>query len=213
MFRRWGVLRIMSLAQMMKTAAAYGKDPQLSCTFGELTVYDPITNTGKFLLVVHPDADTLQPYEIGPLQCPALFTGANGAGAQFPPAVGDQALLVYIDLERQYPIVVSWLNNDYEPPPFPNGTTYGWSDPSGNQITTSTANGGNANVLAANVELGATGLDTSLDAVITVRHFNDWVENYFTPHVHSGVQGGPDDSGPPTSTGNSAGSSTVRAQP
>jgi hypothetical protein len=197
----------------MKTAAGYGKDVQLQVTFGELTSYNAALHEGKFNLPAHPDPTTGALMEVGPLQLGTIGTGP-GYGVQFVPAVGAQALIIYVDLGRMYPVAAVFLYNNVEHPPFPDGAANGWKDSAGQVVKTVTSGSGHMAVLSPDIQLGSESLDSHLDAVLTVRHFQDWVNSTYVPHHHSGVKGGPDTSGPPTGGGGSPeGSSVVKASP
>ena len=72
---------------------------------------------------------------------------------------------------------------------------------------------GYASIVAPLTELGAQGLDPTLDAVVTVRQMRTYVDAIFNAHIHGGVTTGAGLTAAPTSTITSQGSTTVRAKP
>jgi hypothetical protein len=104
--------------------------------WGELVTYYPDLHEGVFELPSHPDDITGEPITVGPIPIGTHFTGP-GYGAQFPPPIGAQGLLAYMDEEGVYPVVVSMHFNEVETPPFPDGRSWGHVDPAGNSVATS----------------------------------------------------------------------------
>jgi hypothetical protein len=156
------------------------RDNQLSVTYGELSAYDPTNHAAKFLLPNHRDA-TDTPIETGYLQLGTLFTGP-AYGLQFPPVLGAQALIIYVDAERILPVAAVLLYNAVEHPPFPDGKTRGWLDAKSNAVKTTDdgvsggdglggariVGGGYASFIAPHIEIGtAEGLG-STQGVMTV---------------------------------------------
>ena len=114
---------------------AASKTKQSPFAYGELSVYDPVTNSAKFLLPEHPETDG--PNAGNPMETPFVYIGSPltgpGYGAQFPPPVDAQALLVFVT--PNVPVCVCFLYNDIEEPPFPDGKTFGWKDAFGNIVS------------------------------------------------------------------------------
>lgn len=144
-------------------------------TYGELSAYDPTLHAGKFLVVLHRDQNTDVPIETGYMPLGTMFTGVN-AGEQFPPIIGAQALVIFVDGNVDLPVGAVFLSNAVEYPPFPDGKTRGWKDAKANVIKTtddgaSPGDGlggarvvghGYASVIAPHIELGtAEGLGAS----------------------------------------------------
>jgi hypothetical protein len=120
--------------------AASGIGVQQSFAFGELAAYNPVNHTGQFNLPGHPDPITGQPTVTGFIQLGTPYVGTDGSGAQFPPKIGAQAIIMFLDTRQEFPIFSQWYFNSVELPPFPNGSTAGWVDPKGSSVTT-TADG------------------------------------------------------------------------
>jgi hypothetical protein len=106
----------------------------LSCTFGELTAYDPATHTAKFQLPMFPD-NSGTPIETGWVQLATLQNGP-GYGAQFVPPQGGQAIIFFMDHGNILPVGALFLFNDIEHPPFTDGKTNGYIDQHGSGHTT-----------------------------------------------------------------------------
>jgi hypothetical protein len=170
--------------QMMKLNSHSGT-VQMLATYGELSVYDPATHSAKFLLPLHRD-NSNNPIETGFLQVGTFFNGP-GYGAQFPPPVAAQAVILFIDAKKIVPVAAVFLMNDVETPPFTDGKSAGWQDAKGSKIRTTVdgatpgdgAGGARvsgseyASVTAGTLtELGAEGLDPTQDAVVTQRYLN-----------------------------------------
>lgn len=149
-------------------------------TYGELSTYDPTLHAGKFLLPLHRDQTTDQPIETGYAPIGTMFTGIN-AGMQFPPPLGAQAMLIFLDGDMHLPVAAVLLANAVEYPPFPDGKTRGWKDAKGNVVKTTDdgktpgdglggarlIGAGYASVVAPLVEWAAEGLDPTNQAVMT----------------------------------------------
>lgn len=111
----------------------------LTCTYGELSAYDPVTHTGKFKLPMYPDTsndpsgNTL--VETGFIQIATLANGP-GYGAQFVPPQDGQALIFFADMNNIMPVGALFLFNDMEQAPFPDGKTNGFMDKNGSSHTT-----------------------------------------------------------------------------
>lgn len=128
----------MSLFDSMMLANARAAAPTPAFAFGELIAYDPTTNTGQFALPGHPDPITGVPTPTGFIQLGTPHVGANGSGAQFPPKIGAQAKIAFLGAAMDFPLFDSWYFTDQEAPPFPDGRTWGWNDPTGSSMTTTT---------------------------------------------------------------------------
>ena len=72
---------------------------------------------------------------------------------------------------------------------------------------------GYASITAPLTEVGAQGLDPTLDAVVTVRYLRQYIDAFANTHIHSGVTTGAGVSGTSTTTVTSQGSTTVRIKP
>lgn len=207
---------IRDLFNTMKIAAAQGNQ-QLHVTFGELSAYDPVTGCGKFLLPLHRDAND-NPIETGFLQIGTPYAGP-GYGAQFPPPLQAQALIVYVDLGRIYPVAATFLSNDIDQPPFTDGKSAGWKDNKGTFVKTTqdgsspgdghggarVGGGAYASVTGTSlVEIGAEGLAagkaaiTKDDLVAALASQMTQIVNTLTTWASLHLQGGSGASGPPS---------------
>ena len=99
--------------------AASGIGMQQSFAFGELAAYNPANHTGQFSLPAHPDPLTGEPTVTGFIQIGTPHVGANGSGAQFPPKIGAQAIIQFIDTRQEFPIFSQWYFNSVDTAPFP----------------------------------------------------------------------------------------------
>jgi len=196
-------------------------------TFGELSAYDPATNCGKFKLPLHRDPVTDLPIETGFIQLGTPFAGPK-IGMQFPPVLDAQALVVYIDLGRVYPVAAVFMCNDVDTPPFTDGKSAGWLDGKGNFVKTTqdgsspgdglggTRMGGGdyASIKVATLlELAAEGLPAGDNAVIRKKDLVTYVTNIFNNHTHTYNPGGggPTQTGGPSASMSPAGSTKVKA--
>jgi hypothetical protein len=192
---------------------------QMKFELGELTDYDPATNRGKFTLPMVRDAtDTEQ--ETGFLPIGTLFTGV-AYGMQFPPAVGNQAVILFLDHAGSVPIAAIFLNNDMETPPFPDGKSMGWLDTQGNTFKTTVdgkdsgdgAGGARAigasyaSVVAPLIELGMEDLTFPDQGVVRQEDLQSVVDQMntfigiFNAHVHPGVVSGASSTSPSATLG------------
>jgi hypothetical protein len=150
---------------------SHHSDNQLQITVGELTAYFPEQHMGTFDLVMHPDDKTGDPVPTGPIPLGSFSTGP-GYGAQFTPAIGAQALVIYIDAAKVLPIGAVFLFNEVEAPPWPKGDFSGIVDQYGNALKWSQAR--SALVAPTKLELGTENLDATQDAVISKRYLDQW---------------------------------------
>src|SRR5579863_8118391 len=125
---------MLDFVQGMK-AAQHGGPRQLTVTYGELSTYDPTNHAGKFLLPLHRDQTTDQPIETGYCPIGTLFTGP-GYGMQFPPPLGAQAIVIFLDGDMILPVAAVLLFTAVEYPPFVDGKSHGWKDAKGNIVKT-----------------------------------------------------------------------------
>jgi hypothetical protein len=162
----------------MMVAAGYQNTP-LRAEYGELSAYDPKLHQAKFEMPMVLDEND-QAQETGWLPLGTVFAGPS-YGMQFPiPDVGVQALIVFVDHQGFSPVCAVLMYNQVDPPPFPDGKTFGWKDKLGNQVIT-TVDGqeegdgagaarmigtGYASVTAPFVDLGADGLDPATAGVV-----------------------------------------------
>ena len=122
-------------------AAASGISTQQGFAYGELVAYNPSSHTGQFVLPAHPDPVTGEPTSTGFIQLGTPHVGDNGSGAQFPPKIGAQAIIMFIDERRQFPVFSQWYFNKVDPAPFPAGGQWGWTDPNGSTVSTTNDGG------------------------------------------------------------------------
>lgn len=148
-------------------------------TYGELSTYDPTLHAGKFLLPLHRDQNTDQPIETGYAPIGTMLTGVN-YGMQFPPVIGAQALVLFLDGNLHLPVAAVLFATAIEYPPFTDAKSRGWKDAKANAVKTTDdgptpgdgvggariVGAGYASVVAPKVELAGEGL-TAGKAVMT----------------------------------------------
>jgi hypothetical protein len=120
-------------------AMGAGAPPKsLSVTYGELEAYYPDVHEATFSLPLHPDDVTGEPVTIGPIPIGTFHTGVGGGyGAQFPPPVGAQAMIIFLDQTHELPFCAVMTFNEVDTPPWPDGRTGGFKDAQGSSIATS----------------------------------------------------------------------------
>lgn len=123
------------LMHSLRLSASAGAVAQFTTRFelGELTDYDPATHTAKFTLPMAVDENDTE-VETGYIPIGTFATGP-AYGSQFPPDVGQQALIIFADSKGFTPIGAFFLFNEVETPPFPDGKTSGWKDKTGSVVS------------------------------------------------------------------------------
>lgn len=161
---------------ILATIARHGPNQTPSFEFGELYAYDPTNHTGQFKLPAYgadpSDPSGQTPVLTGFIQLGTFYTDANGGGAQFPPQIGAQAVIFFLDQAKRYPMCGVFYFNAQDTPPFPDGTTWGWMDRYGNFVTTTT-DGATPGDGAHGVKLFANGGFTSIATLSGFSHTQD----------------------------------------
>lgn len=159
----------------------------LTVNWGELSVYDPQTHTGKFLLPEHVETHGVNsgnPMETPYIPIGSLIAGA-GYGAQFPPPVGAQAVILWVG--NAVPIAAVFTYNALETPPFPDGQTSGWKDAYGNAVKTNpsgvTVADGHGNTIVTSAQ-GVTITDVNGNSVV----MSSGNITMNSPHIGLGAQ-------------------------
>lgn len=121
------------IVQALRQHINYNERPH-PLTIGELSEYDPSRHYAKFTLPLIRDAGGNEA-ETGFLPLGSIATG-NGWGFQGPPEQGHQAVIAFLDAAGLVPVVLCFLPNEIEVPPFPDGKSFGWQDKHGGYSVT-----------------------------------------------------------------------------